>query len=580
MSDTRQQTDGEKTRAAQQMALLTQLQKRLEEQDALLAEQGARLAAQEKRQQETPEPVRQGLIGLLNGGEQSETAQFMRSVANMEAQVIKNPDHMLGLLVRASEFTPVVEAKGLETWMRSLLVMTLDPDNAQADPCSVWQVTTHEASSGEFILKQCKVAEPKSVTVSLRQLSECYLVRAGGWLEVKASLEDKPGEYPIADRILTVDVRREERLQKNVYALMHTAAPYGTAMAFMVDTGSTGSRGPSSDEADKKARLPAAFHEAAKIGAERAKRLSSEQVFRALTSGSLHEPPQDYFNPRYLNMSHAAAERLVEGTGIDVRNFQRVDWDIAEKLQADKTSAAVLPVRVSLDGALDMYREFIAVSNDVFNWTEAVLGSMRAVERQVRQLAEEQRPINFEFEKDNSVLELLNRVIRKFFAAITYSQATTAEVRTAVANFRIDGRDTWVQITLQAIKERRRVEQEELQHGEGRGIKRDREDAVGSGGRVLEDRRATGAGGGKRFCFLDFTTQDDGRIVGCTKGGCHFNHVRGKRALTAAEVVKVKEMIEQRNTLIASDIAQGQTGRFLLEENTEALALEEDESDQ
>jgi hypothetical protein len=99
---------------------------------------------------------------------------------------------------------------------------------------------------------------------------------------------------------------------------------------------------------------------------------------------------------------------------------------IAEKLRADKTAVAILPTEVPMDMALNMYREFIAVTHDVFNWTDKVLERLRAVDEQIRKLADDQRPINFTFETSNTVLELLNNCIRQFFSAITYDQATTA----------------------------------------------------------------------------------------------------------------------------------------------------------
>lgn len=64
---------------------------------------------------------------------------------------------------------------------------------------------------------------------------------------------------------------------------------------------------------------------------------------------------------------------------------------------------------------------------------------------------------------------------------------------------------------------------------------------------------------------MDCTTQNKGRIVGCTRKRCHFEHVRGKRDLSADEKGLLKRRIEDRNKLIAADIAGGATDKFMLE---------------
>ena len=91
----------------------------------------------------------------------------------------------------------------------------------------------------------------------------------------------------------------------------------------------------------------------------------------------------------------------------------------------------------------------------------------------IHQLAKEQRLINVSLEENNSVLELLNQMIGNFFAAITFRDATAAEVDAAIVQVRVKAADPWVQVTLAAIRETERVACGQLLQEAEVGMKRD-----------------------------------------------------------------------------------------------------------
>jgi hypothetical protein len=512
----------------------------------------------------------QGLAGALFGhAGNSEVENFMEATSLMGENFLKHGSYFRGIMVRASEFMPEVQQRSQEVWMRNLLVLTMSPGMTSADPMSVWQVTQYLPTTGQFVLTEGMVTNPRLVTVSFRQLSECYVVLTGGLPIVLAGLGNRPGQFPNKDAILTAEVRFDEQLQGMVYSLRQSIAPYLTKMEFNVriKKSTSSSSSSTSDEADKKQGLPHTFLQAAKLSTTNAGKLTADSVFRALRSGSLYKPPGDLQHPKSLNMSHAAAKLLVSGTWGDLRNFERVDSSVAEKLWLDKTAVAILPVVVPMDMALSMYREFIAVTNDIFDWTDAVLERLRAVDGQIRQLADDQRPINFTFATDNSVLELLNTCIRRFFGAITFSMATTAEVDKAIAHIRVIATDPWVHTSLLAIKER---QLERLRGETTTGTKRDR-DTSGGGGRGSPANKKWQAEGVQGICFMDCVTQDKGRIVGCRRSTCNFEHVRGKRKLTGEEKEVTRGRIDTRNKQLAKGVAKGQKGKFVLDENPDVF---------
>jgi hypothetical protein len=141
----------------------------------------------------------------------------------------------------------------------------------------------------------------------------------------------------------------------------------------------------------------------------------------------------------------------------------------------------------------------------------------------------------------------------------------------AIVNIRVIVTDPWVKITLLAIQERRRVEI----FSRASGDKKRARDSSG-GGEESPGPMKLQSGGFQGICYTDCTTQDEGRIVGCSRQECIFEHVRDKRELTVEEKRVVKGMIATRNKTITAGIERGETGVFLLEEISTVLDDDDD----